>query len=334
MKILKKKTDIPVYDKAPFSEYFDPSGTGILDIETTGLSPAKSRMILAGLMVPENGTYTMHQYFAERPGEEAQVIAETAAVLKRLECVVTYNGRRFDIPFILSRMRENGIYELESAVPADVDVFRFVKYYSDIGKFVPNLKQKTLEDFMGLWTERDDEIDGGESVRLYYHYVKTGDGAAFEKILLHNADDICQLSKLMDVFRKTRFHEAVSNEGFPFRDGMIENASVKKNEFTVKGRQDRNPADYISEDFGGLRCRFRSSGGTFEIKGRLIERNGMRFFDTESLPGLGDVLKDDPACASGFIMVAEGERIDYRALNRLARTITERIKEDGLQKSS
>ena len=50
---------------------------------------------------------------------------------------------------------------------------------------------------MGLWQSRDDEISGAESVELYNTYEKIQDPALGEKILLHNSDDILQLSRLL-----------------------------------------------------------------------------------------------------------------------------------------
>ncbi|MDC9421684.1 ribonuclease H-like domain-containing protein, partial [Clostridioides difficile] len=46
---------------------------------------------------------------------------------------------------------------------------------------------------------RDDVIDGGESVKLYKEFVKNKDRKLLDTILLHNYEDIYNLSKLVNI---------------------------------------------------------------------------------------------------------------------------------------
>lgn len=99
-----------------------------------------------------------------------------------------------------------GIYNL--------DLFLVVQGHSGLRESLPNLKQKTLEVFMGLADSRDDEISGGDSVALYEKYMQTHAFALEKTILLHNHDDLLQLYKLLPVISKTDFHRAMYKLGF------------------------------------------------------------------------------------------------------------------------
>lgn len=70
---------------------------------------------------------------------------------------------------------------------------------------------------MGLWQSRDDEISGAESVELYNVYEKNHDPALGEKILLHNSDDILQLSRLLPVIGKSDFSQSHGSAGISGR---------------------------------------------------------------------------------------------------------------------
>ena len=109
-----------------------------------------------------------------------------------------------DLPFVEKRWRRYS--GASAALPYNLDLYLVLNGHSPIKRFVPNLKQKTVENYMGLWQSRDDEISGAESVELYNVYEKNHDPALGEKILLHNSDDILQLSRLLPVIGKSDFH--------------------------------------------------------------------------------------------------------------------------------
>ena len=190
--------------------------------------------------------------------------------------------------------------------------------------------QFTLEDFLGLWTDRMDRIDGGESVRLYAQYVHTRQQDVLEQILLHNRDDICQLARLLQVIRKTDFHRAMSETGFPFNGGRISSVALRRDGMYIEAVQETAPVEYAAVDEHGVHCRFSKADGRCRIRGTLVETAGMRFFDTAPFGSLAETFDGEPDFHDGFVLVAAGEKVNYRALNRLARALTERIKNDGL----
>lgn len=74
-----------------------------LDIETTGLVPARSHVTLIGYLRAENRSRHLTQLFADEPNEEPEMLARAYADLGQAPLLITYNGRRFDLPFLRHR---------------------------------------------------------------------------------------------------------------------------------------------------------------------------------------------------------------------------------------
>ncbi|MGI6722353.1 MAG: ribonuclease H-like domain-containing protein [Anaerovoracaceae bacterium] len=325
MKISNYQADCDIYSSSVFDEYFRGLRVGYFDIESTGLSPRRCSMVLAGLVFPDDGKYIARQYFAEDPEEEPAVIAALLSDLTSLDVIVTYNGCRFDVPFLEKRMEINGMDHVD--LPYQLDLYRLVRYHSDIGNFTPNLKQKTLEDFLGLWSERSDEIDGKESVRLYYQWLDTRDEEIREIICLHNRDDILQLARLMAVIVKTDFHAAMTDFGFPCRDTIITDLILRDDAISISGVQTGEPVDYVFYGREGLEYNFSSADAGFDIRAALNERDGVVFAD---LSPSGIQWPEDPSLVGSLLMLKDQGKVNNRAVNLFARALIERIQESWI----
>lgn len=171
------------------------NNTFIFDIETTGLNPKFCKVILIGILYNCQDKTVIKQFFAENEDEEKEILTVLADEIKRFKRHVTYNGLGFDIGFINYRLKKHSIdFSLDKE--EDFDIFRFVKQF----KRPLNLEDcslNTVETFFGI--HRDDIIDGGESVRLYKDFVKNKDQKIMDTILLHNYEDIYNLSKLINI---------------------------------------------------------------------------------------------------------------------------------------
>ena len=135
--------------------YFEGFRWAVLDIETLGLSPGRAPAILCGIVVPDEApeaqnaprTAQVTQFLAEsiatREDERAMLLALEEA-LADIDILVTYNGRQFDLPYLAKRCERT---QTEPMRPRyNLDVYPVVRYCTDIGQFVPNLRQKTLEE--------------------------------------------------------------------------------------------------------------------------------------------------------------------------------------------
>lgn len=170
------------------------SNTFIFDIETTGLNPKFCKVILIGILYNCQNKTIIKQFFAESENEEQEILRHFVDEIKCFKKHVTYNGVGFDIGFINYRLKKHNIY-FNLHKEDDFDIFRFIKLFkSPLG--LDNCSLSTVETYFGI--ERDDVIDGSKSVKLYKEFFKNKDIKVMNTILLHNYEDIYNLSKLIN----------------------------------------------------------------------------------------------------------------------------------------
>lgn len=326
MEYIKNTIKYPIYNSRAFQLYFGDMEIGILDIETTGLSPKNSAFVLGGLASPVSDGLVAEQYFAEELTEEPATLEQFWNTSAAKDVLITFNGQHFDIPFIKERLKGPA-----GAMPFHLDLFLLVKNFSPIRKFLPNLKQKSIENYMGLWQYRKDEISGAESVDLYYRFLTERTEEIKNKILLHNHDDIVQLYRLLKVIEKCDLHRALFTMGFPVKSGdtllVIENISIKGGHLKITGRQNRGPLEYQCYDYNGNMCymHFNRNAGNFHIELPLIEQAGLTLIDLQALDMDSTALNKYPACQEGFLILCNGDSINYLETNHFIKLFTERM---------
>ncbi|NLD19971.1 MAG: hypothetical protein GX663_06960 [Clostridiales bacterium] len=178
---------------------------------------------------------------------------------------------------------------------------------------------------MGLWQDRRDEISGAESVELYNRYEKTGDENLEKKILLHNNDDVKQLTRLTPVIMKSDFHKAMFHMGFPARNLMVENISLRKDGLIVRGRQLKDPFDYMGFSLGDCpaQSRFTSKTRDFHFKMPLIWDSGYAIADIQALGLDKENFTRYPTCSSGFLVLestGHEPQKNYMEINHLVKS--------------
>lgn len=316
MKHLTERFDESIYSGSAFDFYFKDLRIGTLDIETTGLNPARNKFILGGLF--DFQTKTMHQIFAENRGEEAEALKSFAGEVSGLDMVITYNGRHFDMPFINKRLNN---FKMKGCTPYNLDLYLVVNGHSPIKKFVPNLKQKTVENYMGLWQSRADEISGAESVELYDRYEKSGDPQLEEKILLHNSDDVLQLTRLLKVISKADFHKAMFHLGFPVGPLTVEKIRLEGGSLTVYGMQRRICMDYMGfllDDYP-VETHFDSRSCDFYMKFPIIRDSGLAIIDLDAAGLARDEFEIYPTYSSGFLVLEDHNDRNFMEINHFIR---------------
>jgi uncharacterized protein len=152
-----------------------------LDIETTGFHPVINEITVVGIYIT-NGT---EEKFVQLVGSKITA----AAILNSLEgarSIYTYNGHRFDLPFIRAR---HGI-NLESQF-SHCDLMHHCWRNNLYGGL------KRVEQCLGI--ERHiKEVNGYEAVRLWWRYIQYGDQIALRKLLEYNKEDVMNLKILRD----------------------------------------------------------------------------------------------------------------------------------------
>ena len=327
MKHLRLTWKEPIPESHLWNAYFQGLRIGVLDIETTGLDHRRNRFILGGLYDPEEKTF--HQIFAESPDKEMRALALFLSLMDGMDVLVTYNGRQFDLPFLRQRAATWGI-----PFPAalyDLDLYQVVNGHSPLRRLLPNLRQKTVEDYLGLWTTRTDEISGAESIQLYERFVRTGDRALAEKILLHNSDDVMQLTRLIPVIGKCDFHQAMNHMGFPLRPAgrrlLADRIELVRDELVIEGGQIDDPAEFHCYELDGfpLRAEFRAADGRFSLRVPLIRNSGIAAVDLRASGVDETAFAKYPESGSGYLVLQDHDRLCCREINHFACALAERL---------
>lgn len=184
MKIIKKK----LYELSdyPMERMVNPADALFLDIETTGFLASSSYLYLIGCVSLEENRWVTCQWFAEKYEEEPLILEAFREYVTLGKTLIHFNGTTFDLPFLEQKCKRyqipNPIQKLQS-----IDLYRRIAPFRHLLK-LPNCKQKTLEQFLGV--AREDLFDGGELIGLYHEYVKHPDSDLEEKLLLHNREDL------------------------------------------------------------------------------------------------------------------------------------------------
>ena len=317
MKYVTKPFKEQIYSSSVLDFYFSDMKKGTLDIETTGLDPSKNKFILGGLC--SFGSKQMRQVFAQSRTEERDAIERFIHEMSQLDMVITYNGRHFDIPFIEKRFTK--FFDEKLSMPYNLDLYLVLNGHSPIKKFVPNLKQKTVENYMGPWQSRTDEISGAESVELYNTYEKTGREDLESKILLHNSDDVIQLTRLLKVISKSDFHKAMFCLGFPTGPLTVNKISFQRDFMTVSGIQRNISINYIGFEFKNypVEIHFDSNKSAFSLKFPLIKDKDMLIADLDAAGIDSAEFEKYPNYGSGFIVLKNNSGINYMETNHFVK---------------
>ena len=339
MDIIKKNLTIPNDGNYLLDEYLEGVKICTFDIETLGLDPMRAPMILAGMMtVDPEGNAQVTQYFLDEPEEEHILLDEVINELNSYDCLITYNGKRFDLPYLIRRYRM--IYHEEPAIrPFDLDLYQVIRHHSSLGEFLESLSQKSIERYMGLSPMRTDEISGAESVRLYYEYITEADKelrrALKETILLHNFDDVVQLYKLLPVLMQCDIHSAFNKLGFPVvpdseeangRLIKLSSAKIVKRSLQIKGNYSGSPLVY--KGFPTMEAPWETefkSDGSFLLTLPLSKDadalyvNLFDYFsDTRDFWGMTGYVND-------YLILKNGKEPNIRDINLFSRAILKKL---------
>lgn len=170
--------------------YFDPEDILFLDIETTGLW-ASQPLFLVGLLYHRKGKLLVNQYFARHYREEKAVLAAANELIQDFKVVVSFNGKRFDIPYILGRSVEHRLFYSYPHHQVDL-LYHARRQYSDI---IPNCRLTTLEEHI-LDFRRQGDIPGYLIPETYHRFTQKQDASLIQPVLEHNKLDLLAMVKL------------------------------------------------------------------------------------------------------------------------------------------
>ena len=152
-----------------------------LDIETTGLSAESCEITVVGIYLCNEEDTSFIQLVGENITPESIL-----AALEGVAVIYTYNGSRFDLPFIYDRL---GIDLSELFEHRDL-MYRC--WQNNLyGGF------KAVERQLGI-RRRLTEVNGYEAIRLWWRYVNDYDEISLKQLLAYNKEDVLNLRILRD----------------------------------------------------------------------------------------------------------------------------------------
>ena len=138
------------------------------DIETTGLSRNSTYLYLIGAVGIEDETWNFYQWMAENASEEETILRIFSQFLQQCDLLISYNGDRFDQPYLEARYEKYGISSPFTGKQS-LDLYLTLKPLKSLLK-LSAMKQPCMEEFLGI---KDRIYDNGkECIKLYKDFLK------------------------------------------------------------------------------------------------------------------------------------------------------------------
>lgn len=164
-----------VSEPYPILEHMD----AYLAIKTTGPSRELDDIIIIGIFLEGNSGSRCVQLVGE------DILADSLLkTLDGVDVIYTYNGNRFDVPFIYARLGVN--------LTMDFD-HHDLKYDCWSNGLFGGLKK--VERHLGIKRKLKD-MNGYEAVRLWRKYIINDDAASLAKLIRYNREDVTNLKIL------------------------------------------------------------------------------------------------------------------------------------------
>jgi len=159
---------------------FSPEKVAYLDIETTGFIDARVFAIGIGAIHPAENMFTVSLFLARDYPEEMTILQKACEFLQSFDCIVTFNGKAFDIPMI----RDRAWYFFGPA--SDELNHHHVDLMHDARRVLGLKKRASLsfyeKNFLGV--HRPLDIPSSEIPGIYTAFVDSGKGNALTRLLL------------------------------------------------------------------------------------------------------------------------------------------------------
>jgi uncharacterized protein YprB with RNaseH-like and TPR domain len=162
-----------------------------IDTETTGLSGGSGTVaFLIGMATIDGHELKITQWLMTRFSAEATILQAFGNALETGHRLVSYNGKSFDLPLLLTRYRMQGIPP-SFAGHSHLDLLHPVRRL--FGKRWPDCRLTTVEKQL-LRFERHNDLPGAEAPQAWFDYLKRGNAGRLLRVVEHNYLDIVSLA--------------------------------------------------------------------------------------------------------------------------------------------
>ncbi len=275
------------------------------DIETTGLNPKYSKIVMIGVLYLENKNYTLTQLFSEKDGEK-EIIQIFIDIVKEYKYLISYNGNSFDLRFIKNRAQLNNL-NLNLKNKCLVDLLKVFRVNKDCFN-TENLKLKTVEKFSNI--DRKDQISGKDFIKLFNSYLLNPKKEYLELMWQHNFEDIKNLPELFRNYNLFKNKTTVTYKEY-FLDIFIDNDSltIRNGQISIKAKTyNINTFDTIINDFNyKLEWTKKSGSMSFEIlskKGKLKDGRILNYLDLKDVFNSNLILRNNLNIPENFLVLS------------------------------
>jgi hypothetical protein len=203
-------------------EPVDPERPFVLfDTETTGLgSGAGTLPFLVGVGSWEGTDFVTRQLLLPEQSDEAGYLEALEALIPAGACLVSYNGRSFDWPLLVTRYRLHG--RRPPAYAEHLDLLPLARAFWK--HRLPDARLASVETGV-CGVQREHDLPGGFVPGRYLDFLRSGHGGQLRDVLEHNRQDVVSMALILRVLAL---------------------------ELAPAGRSGRTPAAVHPGDLGGL----------------------------------------------------------------------------------
>lgn len=295
------------YKKKYFSENLNRDEI-ILDIETTGLDPVRDNLVLLGFIVFEGDKSYIIQYFAEDNFEEERLL-KIYLKMTADKTIITYNGDKFDIPFLNIRLDK---YDLEPIFPATKDIYKTISSHRKYFTF-ESMRLMDMEKHIGIFRNDPSRY---KVISKLTEDIKKRDKP--RPIMIHNENDLIATEKLANI------NDYFTRELSTNLDGYIINLKsvwINNDIFQINLESTKTLTESY---FSSNNYELRTSSNTIEINiqilyGRFDEKNtGFVTLNTFNLEN-ESLMTVDP----NLLIIRENYLYNYKNILNLSKKIIE-----------
>ena len=179
----------------------DPQHLVFLDTETGSLSAGDGTLaFMIGVCKLEDNALVARQYLLTRPRAEGSMLRHIMRELEGATHLVTYNGKRFDLPLLETRLR---LHEIPNAFAdlTHLDLLHAVRRARRHRPALPltsGCRLQTAEAHF-LHLERANDLPGHATPRAWERLLQHNDTSLMNAALDHNRLDVLSLAALLPV---------------------------------------------------------------------------------------------------------------------------------------
>ena len=173
-----------------------PQCFAFLDTETTGLSGGTGTYaFLIGVGKFEGDHFYLAQFFMRDPSEEPAQLYALEEFLAPCQALVSYNGKAFDIPLLVTRFITHG-WQIPFRDHAHIDLLHLSRrLWRDR---LPSRTLGNVEAQILRASRTEQDVPGWMIPQMYFDYLRSGDAAPLRSVFYHNAMDVISLAVLLN----------------------------------------------------------------------------------------------------------------------------------------